>query len=95
MLAFSTCWLSHRHTDGRVMCQEVTLQGFKVIEISHGTSVALFPGILNAMKREKVSICGVHNFCPSPVELQIDAPDAFEFTSHRPEERRRAINLTL
>jgi sugar phosphate isomerase/epimerase len=37
----------------------------------------------------------VHNFCPSPVELMIDAPDAYEFTSHRRHDRERAMALTL
>lgn len=97
MLAISTCWNSHRHTDGGSMLCEMAELGFEEVEISHGTSVTLLPGILKAQQkgRAPVRICGVHNFCPSPVEILIDAPDAYEFTSRRAEDRERAIKLTL
>jgi len=29
-----------------------------------------------------------------PVEVRVDNPDCYEFTSHRPEERERALKLT-
>ncbi len=38
---------------------------------------------------------GVHNYFPSPVEVLIDAPDAYEYTSHRPFDRHRAMEMTL
>ena len=94
MLVFSTCWNSHRHTEGKHMVSELRLLGFDCAEISHGTSVALFPGILTPVDRGKFSVAGVHNYCPSPVEITIDAPDCYEITSHRDDERRRAISLT-
>lgn len=69
--------------------------GFDTIEISHGLKVSLLPGIQKAFKEGRIKVSGLHNFCPSPVELMIDAPDAYEFTSYRPHERERAMNLTL
>src|SRR6476661_3600790 len=82
MLAFSTCWNSSRHTDGEAMVDEILSLGFETIEISHGLKVSLLPGIRKAFLDGRVKVSGVHNFCPSPVELMIDAPDAYEFTSH-------------
>jgi sugar phosphate isomerase/epimerase len=38
---------------------------------------------------------GVHNYFPSPVEVIIDAPDAYEYTSHRAFDRDRAMDMTL
>lgn len=95
MLSFSTCWNSHRHTDGAVMVEEILTLGFDTIEISHGLKVSLLPGVIQAVKAGRVRISGVHNFCPSPVELMIDAPDAYEFTGHRSHDRDRALALTL
>ena len=94
MLAFSTCWNSYRHVDGYNMVSEIILLGFEAMEISHGTNISLFPGILQRVEEGSIKVTGVHNFCPSPVEVQIDAPDAFEFTSHRATERQRALKLT-
>lgn len=95
MLSFSTCWNSSRHTDGETMVDEILSLGVDTIEISHGLKVSLLPGIRKACQAGRIKISGVHNFCPSPVELMIDAPDAYEFTSHRPHDRDRALALTL
>jgi sugar phosphate isomerase/epimerase len=95
MLSFSTCWNSHRHTEGEALVNEILEMGFETIEISHGLKVSLLPGIMKAVREGRVKVSGVHNFCPSPVELMIDAPDAYEFTSHRPHDRERAMSLTL
>jgi sugar phosphate isomerase/epimerase len=95
MISFSTCWNSHRHTCGREMVYEIREMGFDTVEVSHGLKITLLPGILRAFQAGEVRISGIHNFCPSPVEVMIDAPDAYEFTSHREYERNRAVELTL
>jgi len=95
MLAFSTCWNNHRHTDGEKMIEEIVDLGFSHIELSHGMSVAKLPGIRQAYQRGLFTCAGIHNYFPSPVEVMIDAPDAYEFTSHRPFDRQRAMDLTL
>ena len=95
MIAFSTCWNSNRHTDGLSVIEEIQRIGFDAIEISHGLKVSLLPGIQQAVKQGKIKVFGLHNFCPSPVEVMIDAPDCYEFTSHRAFERKRSLDLTL
>jgi len=95
MLAFSSCWNNSRHTDGEAMIEEIVALGFSHIELSHGMSVAKVPGIRKAFQRGIFTCAGVHNFFPSPVEVMIDAPDAYEFTSHRPFERQRALDLSF
>ncbi|MEM8953964.1 MAG: TIM barrel protein [Verrucomicrobiota bacterium] len=77
------------------MIQEIVDLGFKTIELSHGMNISLFPGIQKALENEKFNVAGLHNFCPSPIEVMIDAPDCYEFTSHRRNERERALALTL
>jgi len=95
MLSFSTCWNNSRHTDGEAMIDEILALGIDTIELSHGMTVAKLPGIRKAYAAGKFRCSGVHNYFPSPTEVIIDAPDAYEFTSHRPSERKRAREMTL
>jgi sugar phosphate isomerase/epimerase len=94
MLAFSSCWNNGRHTDGEKMIEEIVDLGFPNIELSHGMTIAKLPGIKKAYERGIFACSGVHNYFPSPVEVMIDAPDAYEFTSHRPFDRQRAMDMT-
>ena len=94
MRVFSTCWNSRRQTNGAEMIDEILSLGFDRVELSHGLSTSLLPGILQRVSDGAVKIAGVHNFFPAPLDVQGDAPDAFQFTSHRPAERRRALDLT-
>ncbi|MFT3990332.1 MAG: sugar phosphate isomerase/epimerase [Luteolibacter sp.] len=95
MLSFSTCWNNSRHHDGEEMIQEIVDLGFTNIELSHGMTVAKYPGIKKAYQRGLFRCSGVHNYFPSPVEVMIDAPDAYEYTSHRPFDRNRAMEMTF
>ncbi|MFZ4766897.1 MAG: sugar phosphate isomerase/epimerase family protein [Roseimicrobium sp.] len=95
MLSLSTCWNSHRYDDGVQLASEARALGFQYIELSHGLRVTHLPGIFQVVNEGHIKISSVHNFCPSPVEVMMDAPDVYEFTSHRPEERDRAVDLTV
>ncbi len=95
MLAFSSCWNNSRHTDGEAMIEEIVELGFSNIELSHGMTIAKLPGIRKAYEAGMFTCAGVHNYFPSPVEVMIDAPDAYEYTSHRPFDRQRAMEMTL
>ncbi|MDD5198976.1 MAG: TIM barrel protein [Terrimicrobiaceae bacterium] len=95
MLALSTCWNSHRHTNGEDMLREIVDLGFQHVELSHGLNVSKMDGILKFAGRGEVRFTSLHNFCPQPVEVMSDSPDCFEFTSGRPEIRQRAVKMTL
>ncbi len=95
MLSFSTCWNSSRHTDGAPMIQEILDLGFENVELSHGIRISLVGGIQQMFDRGKVRISSLHNFCPLPIEVRSASPDCYEFTSHRPYDRRRAVKLPL
>lgn len=77
------------------MCDEIRELGFEYIEASHGLSLDMLPGIIKAVDSGRIKVAGVHNFCPAPMEVPGDAPDAYTFTSHRPETRARAMRLSL
>jgi sugar phosphate isomerase/epimerase len=95
MLAFSTCWNNSRHHEGGAIIDEILELGVDRIELSHGSTVTRLPGFLKAFEDKRFTCIGVHNPFPSPVEVIIDAPDAFQFTSHREPERKRALDLAL
>jgi sugar phosphate isomerase/epimerase len=95
MLAFSTCWNNARHTDGEDIIDEILELGFDTLELSHGMTIAKLPGIQRAFAAGKFKCVGVHNYFPSPTEVMIDAPDAYEFSSDNPTERNRAFKETM
>lgn len=76
------------------MIEEILELGFSNIELSHGMTITKLPGLKRAHAAGMFVCSGVHNFFPSPVEVMIDAPDAYEFTSHRAFERQRAMEMT-
>lgn len=94
IVSLSTCWNSHRHTEGRELALEARELGFEWIEVSHGTKISLLPGLLDAVNAGEIKVSSLHNFCPPPVEVTMDAPDVYEFTSDKAWERQRAISLT-
>jgi sugar phosphate isomerase/epimerase len=95
MYSFSTCWNSHRHTDGRAMLREIRELGFDHAELSHGIRVSLMPGILEAVDAGEMKISSLHNFCPLPMGVTHAAPNLYEFSDERPRERELAIKHTL
>lgn len=77
------------------MVDEILELGFSALELSHGMTIAKLPGLRKAFADGRFTCLGVHNYFPSPVEVMIDAPDAYEFTSHRDFDRQRAMDMTL
>ncbi len=95
MYAFSTCWNSHRHTDGRAMLREIRDLGFEFVELSHGTRISLMPGILEAVAAGEMRISSLHNFCPLPMGVNHSAPNLYQFSDERPRQVELAERYTL
>jgi sugar phosphate isomerase/epimerase len=95
MYSLSTCWNSHRHTDGRAMLREIRDLGFGWAELSHGTRVSLLPGILEAVEAGEIKISSLHNFCPLPMGVNYAAPNLFQFSAAQPRERELANRYTV
>jgi sugar phosphate isomerase/epimerase len=94
MYSLSTCWNSHRHTDGRAMLREAAELGFEYAELSHGTRISLVPGILEAVDAGEIKISSIHNFCPLPLGVNHAAPNLFQFSDERPREKELAERYT-
>jgi sugar phosphate isomerase/epimerase len=95
MLSFSTSWNTARGKSGRKIIQEILELGFKSVELGHGLSASVVHEILELRKKNQFVVSSLHNFCPLPPEVLVDQPDCYEFTSDRPEDRERAVRLTL
>jgi len=95
MYSLSTCWNSHRHSDGRAMLREVRELGFEYAELSHGTRITLMPGIIDAVDAGEIKISSLHNFCPLPMGVTYSAPNLYQFSAEQPRERELAIRYTL
>jgi sugar phosphate isomerase/epimerase len=95
MYSLSTCWNSHRHSDGAAMLREVRELGFEYAELSHGTRITLLPGIVDAVDAGEIKISSLHNFCPLPMGVTYAAPNLFQFSAEKPREREMAIRYTL
>src|SRR5947207_11127580 len=96
VIAFSTCWNSHRHTDGEEMLREIKAGlGFDLVELGHGIRISLMPGIQKMLDQGKVKFSSLHNFCPLPVEVMGASPDCYQFSSSYSAERERAVKQTL
>jgi sugar phosphate isomerase/epimerase len=95
MYSLSTCWNSHRHTDGRAMLREIRELGFEYAELSHGIRISLLPGVLDAVDAKEIKISTLHNFCPLPMGVNHAAPNIFKFTSLDRKERENAFRHTM
>jgi sugar phosphate isomerase/epimerase len=95
MYSLSTCWNSHRHTDGRAMLREIRDLGFEYAELSHGTRISLLPGILEAVDAGEIKISSLHNFCPLPMGVNNSAPNLYQFSAERDRERDLARRCTI
>jgi sugar phosphate isomerase/epimerase len=95
MFAFSTCWNSQRHSDGREMIHEVRALGFEYVELSHGIRLSLLEGVQEAVTEGEIKISSLHNFCPLPFGVMWPAPDYYLPSSRDEGERQAAVQHTL
>src|ERR1051326_1183103 len=95
MYSLSTCWNSHRHSDGQAMLREIRDLGFQYAELSHGIRLGLVPGILEAVKAGEIKISSLHNFCPLPMGVNHAAPNLYQFSAERARERELAERYTV
>src|ERR1043166_6048075 len=95
MFAFSTCWNSQRHTDGRAMLAEIRALGFEYAELGHGVRMSLVDGIQRAVAAGEIKVSSLHNFCPLPLSANGPAPDYYLPSSPKEAEREMAVRHTL
>src|SRR5271154_3478275 len=94
MYSFSSCWNSHRHTDGRAMLREIRELGFEHAELSHGTRISLLPGIIDAVEAGEIKISSLHNFCPLPIGINNSAPNLYRLSADDRSEHESAYRYT-
>ncbi|MCU0788349.1 MAG: sugar phosphate isomerase/epimerase [Verrucomicrobia bacterium] len=95
MYSLSTCWNSHRHTEGRALLREIREMGFDHAELSHGIGMGLVPGILEAVEAGEMRISSVHNFCPLPMGVTQPSPNLYQCSSRHPRDVESCWKHTL
>jgi len=77
------------------MLLEIRDLGFEYVELSHGTRLALVPGILEAVEAGEIKVSSLHNFCPLPMGVNRAAPNLYQFSADNERERELAARYTL
>ncbi len=77
------------------MLQEILDLGFERVELGHGIRLSLMEGVQRYYDAGKVQFSSLHNFCPLPIEITRPAPDCYQYSSYREQERERAVKLTF
>src|ERR1043166_6695328 len=95
MYSLSTCWNSHRHTDGAAMLREIRDLGFDYAELSHGIRISLLPGIIEAVGAGEMRITRLHNVRPLPIGFNQANPNLFKFSSLDSRERENAWRYSM
>lgn len=95
-IALSTAWNALRHKSGRKMALELLDLGFDTLELNVHVTEAMIREIEPMVKEGRVTICSLHNYCPTPkginreeaasVNMPIASPDSAE--------RRKAVDQT-
>jgi len=93
MLAISTAWNAHRHTDARSMIDEIKALGINHVELNFKLSKKMVDDVQELVRRGYVEVISLHNFCPVPdsIDIQRASPDYYSLASPDEKERRRAV----
>lgn len=96
VLALSTSWNAFRHASGEELVFELQGLGFNTLELSFNLTGVMVDEIERLVKRQAVSVCSLHNFCPIPegVPREQALPDYFSLASEDEEQRLRAVQQT-
>lgn len=63
------------------MLREIRELGFEYVELSHGISLNLVPGIVDAVEAGEMRISSLHNFCPLPLGVTKPSPNLYQCSS--------------
>jgi len=94
MLGLSTLWISERFSEGEKILDVLSPLGIEFWELEYRFPEALFLAI---QKKIKNKVASIHNYFPFPLEYSHLKPsgDLFLLSSLDPEERQKAIKLSL
>lgn len=94
MLAFSTSWNAHRHTDGELLLREIEDLGFHAVALGKGTPLPLVAGLKRLITRGRFRAVAIEGFFPAPAGSEMDREPSHHLTSSNRDIRRKAIQWT-
>ncbi|OGX42247.1 MAG: hypothetical protein A3H41_04690 [Omnitrophica WOR_2 bacterium RIFCSPLOWO2_02_FULL_45_28] len=95
-LCLSTAWNAFRYNNGEEIVQEIRSLGFEEIELSFDLTKKIVADISRLVKKKRIRVHSVHNFCPVPdgLERREALPDCYSLASCDEEIRALAVKYT-
>ncbi len=96
-LAISSIWRSSNLRDGPSLLSALEQTGLGAIELEYRITEETFYQMLPMLKKGRLQVRSMHNYCPLPDILPIDkaSGDAFPLSSPDPDVRRLALRYTM
>jgi sugar phosphate isomerase/epimerase len=97
MLALSTAYNIHECKSWTELLKETRSLGFDSIELNVNVPEEWFNDIDESVKKQEISVCSVHNYCPQLTDLMegMNVFFAYSLSSVNEEERKKAVKYTL
>lgn len=89
--AVSTHWNAGWHTSGEAMIDDVLALGVDQVELGYNLGVDQVPGVRRRVQEGAVTVCSVHNYCPTPVGAPYGHPELFLLSARDRRTRASAV----
>lgn len=94
MLALSTSWNAHRHTDGELLLREIQELGFQAFVIAPGMNPTLVAGMRRMISKGSMAVAALEGFFPTPSGHAAKRTSHCHLSARSPGDRRKAAKWT-
>jgi len=94
-LAMSTSWNAKRHVGAKGVVEEIVGLGISRLEAGYSMKAEQLPELAELLPQNRVQVCSVHNFCPTPSTHKCSWGDDFLLSSLDKEQRESGVQATL
>ena len=96
-IGISTCWRSAGAASAEYLLSEIASLGLDAIELEYRVTASIFEGLRSIIRPNSFRVLSIHNFFPLPPGFPPEkaSGDLLNLAGNDPEERQRAVNLTM
>lgn len=94
MLALSTSWNAHRHTDGELLLREIEDLGFHAVALGKGTPASFIAGLKRLITKGRIRAVAMEGYFPSPAGSQEQDCSCYHLTTSDRSARHKAVQWT-